>query len=92
MTIKIYVSHYEEEVTTEKEFFEEYVPDEISSLRESDTFNEWLTHESNLTYENIFYLTEKEKEKVKQEYEKYLYNKAISNLEDNGWDWVQLEV
>lgn len=92
MTIKIYVNHSEEEVVTEKDFLELVVPDKIESLRCPDDFSEWLTDEKDLTPTEIFYLTKEEKEKINQEYEEYLVDEAKTNLEQNGWDWVELEV
>lgn len=92
MTIKVYVNHSEEEVVTEKEFRERVIPDEIKSIRCPDAFNEWLADEKSLTLAEIFYLTKEEKEKMEQEYEKYLTDVAIENLEQNGWDGIVLEV
>lgn len=82
MTIKIYVNHSEEEV----------VPEEIQRIRCSDAFNNWLMYENDFTYAEIFYLTKEEKEKMEQEYEEYLREKAIINLENGGWDQIELEV
>lgn len=92
MTIKVYVNHSEEEVVTEKEFRERFIPDEIKNIRCPDAFNEWLVDEKSLTHAEIFYLTKEEKEKMEQEYEEYLTDVAIENLGQNGWDWVVLEV
>lgn len=82
MTIKVYVNHSEEEV----------VPEEIQRIRCSDAFNNWLMYENDFTYAEIFYLTKEEKEKMEQEYEEYLRKKAIINLENGGWDQIELEV
>lgn len=92
MTIKVYVNHDKEEVITEKEFLQRIVPEEIKDVRCSDTFNDWLTYENNFTYAEVFYLTREEKEKTEREYEEYLREKAIINLENDGWGWVELEV
>lgn len=92
MTIKVYVNHDKEEVITEKEFRERVISDEIKSIRCPDAFSEWLTDEKSLTPAEIFYLTKEEKEKMEQEYEEYLTDIAIDNLEQDRWDWIELEV
>lgn len=92
MTIKVYVNHSKEDIATEKEFFERVVPDEIKSIRCPDAFSEWIEYGKGLSFAEVFYLTKEEKEKMEREYEEYLRDKAIDNLEQNGWDGIVLEI
>ena len=92
MTIKVYVNYSQEDIATEKEFRELVIPDEIKIIRCHDAFNEWIEYDKSLSFAEVFYLTKEEKEKMEREYEEYLRDKAIENLEQNGWDGIVLEV
>lgn len=93
MTIKIYVNHCEENILTEKDFFERIVCNKTKSIKENpEAFSEWIDYNKNLSSAEVFYLKEEEKEKIKQEYEQYAHNRAIADLGEEGWDLVQLKI
>lgn len=93
-TATIYIHNYENRAIGPKEFQEE-VASRVDDLQcDNDHFSEWLTDTKNLLAHEIFDLTEEERIKLQQEYDKQCTEDAEEELLEDTWfeQGVEVEV
>ena len=88
----VYIHNYENLVIGPKEF-QERVAFRAADLRDdNDHFSEWLSYTENLSSGEIFNLTEEERTKLRQEYEKQCAEDAEEELLEDTWIQQEVEV
>ena len=91
-TATIYIHNYENRAIGPKEFQEEVASRADDLQRDTDHFSEWLTYTKNLSSGEVFDLTEEERTKLRQEYEKQCAEDAEEELMEDYWIEQEVEV
>ena len=89
MKIAVYVNHKYRIVESESEFLSR-IESHSLSLRESNWFNQFLDEHYDAS--QIWDLSEKEREKIEEDFERELREESESDLLNEGWESVELEV
>ena len=91
MRIKIYVNHESHEVLNESDF-ENYAARKGAEVADcDDSFSEWL--DENYYSSDLFYMTEEQRAKVREMWEKVAYDDARDDLiSPYGGEWKVYEV
>lgn len=91
-TATVYIHNYENRAIGPKEFQEEVASRADDLQSDNDHFSEWLSYTKNLSSGEVFNLTEEERTKLWQEYEKQCAEDAEEELLEDTWFEQEVEV
>lgn len=90
--LKVYANHYLEKVISPKEYAC-LVADEVDAAYDyREHFNQYLAEHLELTHEEVFDLTEEDKERTLVDYKAWLFPIVEEELVTEGWEAVVLHV
>ena len=91
-TAIVYIHSYDNLAIGPKEFQKEVASRAADLQGDNDHFSEWLSYTENLSSGEIFNLTEEERPKLRQEYEKQCVTDAEEELLEDTWCEQEVEV
>ena len=90
--LKVYANHYLEKVISPKEYACMLADEVDASYNYREHFNEYLSVHLELTHEEVFGLTDEDKERTLIDYKEWLVPIVAEELVTEGWEAVILHI